>query len=155
VKKETPLEIACINTLEDGAEQYYGILSQLLILNPEFVQKNDKRLSAKISSLLFDDYIRDKVHLICLLIENDEMDQIFSRSDIDNTKLLLKIDPELISTNKIISYLKALSGQNYSEIIRKVPIEHKRKDVVRIFSNHYHVDEQQLRKFRNMTINKE
>jgi len=155
VKKETPLEIACINALGDGAEQYYGILSQLLILNPEFVQKNDKRLSAKISSLLFDDYIRDKVHLICLLIENDEMDQIFSRSDIDNTKLLLKIDPELISTNKIISYLKALSGQNYSEIIRKVPIEHKRKDVVRIFSNHYHVDEQQLRKFRNMTINKE
>ena len=75
--------------------------------------------------------------------------------DIDNTKLLLKIDPELISTCKIISYLKALSGQNYSEIIQKVPIEHKRKDVVRIFSNHYHVDEQQLRKFRNMTINKE
>lgn len=155
MQKETPLETACFNVLGDGAEQYYNILSQLLILNPQFVQKNDKRLSAKISSLLFNDNIQDKVHLICLLIENDGMDQFFTRADIDNTKSLLKIDPELSTTNKIISYLKALSGQQYSEIIQKVPINHSRKDVVRIFSSHYHIEEQQLRKFRNMTINRE
>ena len=155
MEHKTPLEAACFKILGNDFEQHYNLLSQLLILNPQFVQKNDKRLSAQISSLLFNEDIQDKVHLICLLIENDEMDQIFTRSDIDNAKLLLNTDPDLNSTNKIIAYLKLLTDQNYSEIIRKVPIDQSRKDVVRIFSNHYHVDEQQLRKFRNMTINKE
>ncbi len=127
MKKETPLEIACINALGDGAEQYYNILSQLLILNPEFVQKNDKRLSAKISSLLFNETIKDKVHLICLFLENDKMERDFTQSEIDYTKLLLETDPELNTTNKIISCLKELPNPNYSEIMRKVPIKHSQK----------------------------
>lgn len=155
LKEKTPLETACFKILGNDFGQFYTILSHLLILNPQFVMKNDSRLSAKISSLFFNDDIQDKVHLICLLLENDKLDQIFTQSDIDYTKLLLDIDPELSSTNKIISYLKSLSGHKYSEIVQKVPIKHKRKPVVRIFSSHYHIDEQQLRKFRNMKVNKE
>lgn len=154
-KMKTPLEIACFEVLRENAEQYYYILSHLLILNPQFVKKDDTRLSAKISSILFDENIQDKVHLICLLIENDGVDQFFSQSDIDFTKLLLNKDPELYSTSKIITYLKVKSDHKYSEIVQKVSVKDKRKSAVRIFSNHYHIEEQQLRKYRNMTVNRD
>lgn len=127
MKKETPLEIACFEVLGYNAEQYYNILSQLLILNPQFVRKNDKRLSAKITSLLFNETIKDKVHLICLFLENDKIERDFSQSEIEYTKLLLDIDPELSITNKVISYLKELPDPNYSEIMRKVPIKRSKK----------------------------
>lgn len=127
LKKKTPLETACFEILGNDSEQYYNILSRLLILNPHFIRKNDKRLSAKITSLLFTEEIKDKVHLICLFIENDKMKSDFSQSEIELAKLLLETDPELSTTNKIISHLKELPDPNYSEIMRKVPIKHSQK----------------------------
>jgi len=152
VKKETPLEIACFEVLGEEAEEYYKILSRLLILNPQFVEKDDNRLSAKISSILFNDDIQDKVHLMCSLIENDGLDYFFSKGEVLLTKLLLNTDPGLSITIEIIAHLKAIPGHNYSEIVQKVPTKHKREGAIRIFSNHYHIEEQQLRKYRNMTV---
>ncbi len=127
MKEKTPLETACVKVLGESAEQYYNILTHLLILNPEFVRKDDNRLSAKVTSLLFNKTIKDKVHLICLFIENDKMEGDFSQSEIEYTKLLLKTDRDLSTTSKIISYLKELPDPNYSEIMRKVPIKHSQK----------------------------
>ncbi len=141
MKKKTPLETACVKVLGENAEQYYNILSYLLILNPKFVRKNDKRLSAKITSLLFNETIKDKVHLICLLIENDKMERVFNQSEIEYTKLLLKTDTELSTTNKIISCLKELLNQNYSEIMIKVPVDKSPKTFVRIYMSHRHVED--------------
>ena len=127
MKEKTPLEQACFDILGKDFEQYYNILSHLLILNPHLVRENDKRLSAKITSLLFNEEIKDKVHLICSFIENNELEFDFSKSEIEYTKLLLEADPELFNTSKIITYLKELPDPNYSEIMRKVPIKYSGK----------------------------
>ena len=125
--KATPLETACNKVLDDNAEEYYDILSQLIILNPQFVRKDDNRLSAKLSSLLFNDGFPDKVHQICVFLENDKLDKVFNETEIKNTEALLRIDPELKITMKIIAVLKELPDPNYSEIMRKVPIKHSQK----------------------------
>jgi len=127
VKKETPLETACYRVLGDNAVQYYDVLSQLIILNPQFVRKDDNRLSAKLSSLLFNDEFPDKVHHICVFLENDKLEQVFNQTEIKNTEILLRMDPELKITKEIISVLKELPDPNYSEIMRKVPIKHSQK----------------------------
>lgn len=127
MKEKTPLEKACLEILGKDSEKYYNILSHLLILNPQLINNNDKRLSAKITSLLFNAEIKDKVHLICLFIENNNLEFNFSRSDIGYTKMLLEIDPKLFNTERIISYIKTLPDPNYSEIMRKVPIKYSQK----------------------------
>ena len=127
MKKDTPLETACYEVLGDNAEQFYDVLSQLIILNPQFVRKDDNRLSAKLSSLLFNDGISDKVHQICVFLESDKLDKVFNKIEIENTETLLRMDPELKITKEIIAVLKKLPDPNYSEIMRKVPIKHSQK----------------------------
>ena len=106
LKEKTPLENACLGVLGKDYKEYYEIFANLLLLNPEFVQKNDPRLTAKITAILFDNELLDKPHLICQFIDNPELEVKFTDSELNNTKKLLRIDPELINTNKIIEILK-------------------------------------------------
>jgi hypothetical protein len=123
LKKKTPLEFACNEVLGKDSNQFYNVLSNLLLLNPDMIRKNDKRLSAKITSILFDDEIEDKPHVICEYLDNSEFNINFSPTEIDYTKILLEMDPDLVTTSDIISILKEEPDQNYSEIMRKVPIK--------------------------------
>jgi hypothetical protein len=127
LKEKTPLELACFEILGEDISQYYNVLSNLLILNPHLIRENDKRLSAKITSILFDKELIDKPHLICDYLNNAEFSVDFSLIEIDYTKILLDMDPELIITEKIVEFLKQLPDQNYSEIMRKVPIKRELK----------------------------
>ena len=131
LKEKTPLEDACAKTLGEDSSQYYNVLSHLLLLNPDFIKRNDARLSAKVTSILFDEKIQDKVNTICEYIENADWDFNFNQSEIDYTKVLLEMDPELITTHKIISILKEAPDKNYSEIMRKVDI----KSEVKMYRN--------------------
>ncbi|NHJ38897.1 MAG: hypothetical protein FK731_02610, partial [Asgard group archaeon] len=124
MKVKTPLEIACNEILGEDYDQFYNVLSNILILNPKFVKENDPRLSAKVTSILFNDKLIDKVHIICEYLENPELNINFSPTEIDYTKILLDMDPELINTSDIIKFLKHLPNPNYSEIMKKVPIKH-------------------------------
>ena len=77
-----------------------------MLLNPEFIQKNDPRLSAKITAILFDDELLEKSHLICQFLENPDLDVKVTATELAYTKKLLRIDPELIITNKIIDIIQ-------------------------------------------------
>ncbi|MCK5047155.1 MAG: hypothetical protein KAS22_11285 [Candidatus Heimdallarchaeota archaeon] len=104
--EKTLLEFACSEILRENYKDFYDILSNLLLLNPDFIQENDPRLSAKITAILFDDDLLEKPHLICQFIENPELDVKFTASELDYTKKLLKIDPELIITDKIVDIIQ-------------------------------------------------
>ncbi|MBK5114276.1 MAG: hypothetical protein KGD59_09630 [Candidatus Heimdallarchaeota archaeon] len=104
--EKTHLEIACSEILRENYTEYYEILSCLLLLNPNFVEKNDPRLSAKITAILFDDELLEKPHLISQFIENPELDVRYTTTELDYTKKLLRIDPKLIITSRIVDILQ-------------------------------------------------
>ena len=120
MKERTQLEIACAEVVGDYTNQYYDLLSNLLIMNPHLLKEDDTRLTAQLTSILFSEEVEDKAHLICSIIET-----IDAKSDdkfMIQVKLLLEIDPVLDTTKQIIDKLKALPDTNYSEIMRKVNI---------------------------------
>jgi len=120
LKERTQLEIACAEVVGDYTNQYYDLLSNLLIMNPHLLKEDDTRLTAQLTSILFSEEVEDKAHLICSIIET-----IDAKSDdkfMIQVKLLLEIDPVLDTTKQIIDKLKALPDTNYSEIMRKVNI---------------------------------
>ena len=120
MKERTQLEIACAEVVGDYTNQYYDLLSNLLIMNPHLLKEDDTRLTAQLTSILFSEEVEDKAHLICSIIESidTKSDDIF----VKQAKLLLEIDPVLDTTKQIIDKLKALPDTNYSEIMRKVNI---------------------------------
>ena len=125
MKEKTQLEIACAEIVGDETNQYYDILSEMLIMNPHLLKKDDTRLSAQLTSILFNDEIEDKAHLICRIIET--IDTKSSDKFVENAKHLLEIDPVLEVTKQIIDKLKTFSDPNYSEIMRKVNIKQEMK----------------------------
>ncbi len=104
--EKTALEIACVEVVGETSKEYYQLLSNLLLLNFSFIQKNDPRLSAKVTAILFDDELTDKSHLICEFIENAELNKAFSKSDVEKTKKLLDRDPKLTNSILIADKLK-------------------------------------------------
>jgi len=125
LKEKTQLEIACAEIIGDDTNQYYEILSNLLIMNPQLLKKGDTRLSAQFTSILFSDEVDDKAHLICSIIET--IDDKSNDKYVEQAKQLLEIDPVLDITKQIIDKLKSLPDPNYSEIMRKVNIKHEMK----------------------------
>lgn len=120
MKERTQLEMACAEVVGDYTNQYYDLLSNLLIMNPHLLKEDDTRLTAQLTSILFSEEVEDKAHLICSIIET-----IDTKSDdkfVKQAKLLLEIDPVLDTTKQIIDKLKALPDTNYSEIMRKVNV---------------------------------
>ncbi|MHA1156326.1 MAG: hypothetical protein ACTSQK_09485 [Candidatus Heimdallarchaeota archaeon] len=103
---KTLLENACIEVVGERKKEYYQLLSNLLLLNYSFIKKNDSRLFAKVTAILFDDELADKPHLLCEFIENVELNISFSKLDLVNTKKLLDIDPELTNSILIVNKLK-------------------------------------------------
>lgn len=106
LKEKTILESACSEILGENYIDFYELLGNLLLLNPDYIQKNDPRLSAKITAILFDDGLKDKPHLICQFIDNPELNTEFNALEVSHTKKLLEIDSELINTSKIIDLMK-------------------------------------------------
>ncbi|MHA1211561.1 MAG: hypothetical protein ACTSSH_03780 [Candidatus Heimdallarchaeota archaeon] len=104
--EKTSLEKACKKVLGEDSSEHYSILANLLLLNYVYIRRNDPRLSAKLTAILFDDGLKGKVHLICLFIENAKINYKFSAIDITNTKRLLEIDPELENTLRIVGLMK-------------------------------------------------
>ncbi|MCF2143221.1 MAG: hypothetical protein K9W42_05925 [Candidatus Heimdallarchaeota archaeon] len=125
--KKTNLELACEKVLGKEAKQIYFLLSELLILNPRILKKNDTRFSAQLTLILFDDKIEDKVSLICQLIDENEYNLKTNIEVIDLTKSLLELDPDLEKTKAVINELKNMGDPNYSQIMRKVDIKHSMK----------------------------
>lgn len=117
--EKTLLEFACSEILWENYKDFYNIFSNLLLLNPDFIQENDPRLSAKITAILFDDDLLEKPHLICQFIENPELDVKFTASELAYTKKLLKIDPELIITDKIIDIIQQkIITEDFGKLLR-------------------------------------
>ena len=131
MKEKTQLEIACTEVVGDSTNQYYNILSNLLIMNPQLLKKNDTRLSAQFTSILFSDEAEDKAHLICSIIET--IDKETKDQYVEQAKHLLEIDPVLDVTKQIIDKLKTLPDPNYSEIMRKVNI----KNEIKLYRNRH------------------
>ncbi|NHJ49955.1 MAG: hypothetical protein FK733_19340 [Asgard group archaeon] len=102
MSNETPLEKACKLIAGEKHNEFYSLLRNLLLLNYQYAAKEDPRLSAKVTAILFDNGLKDKAHLICLYLENPEINIGFSKKETDNTKKLLNLDPELVSTQKIV-----------------------------------------------------
>ncbi len=125
VKDKTQLETACIEVVGKESSQYYTILSDLLIMNPQLLKDDDTRLTAQITSILFNNEAEDKSHLICRIIETYDVQS--KDKYVEQAKLLLKIDPVLDVTKQIIQKLKTLPDPSYSEIMRKVNIKHEMK----------------------------
>jgi hypothetical protein len=98
----TPLEKACKLITGDKFEDYYNLLGNILLLNFNNIKDDDPRLSAKVTSILFDNGLRDKAHLICLYLENPEINIGFNEKETETTKKLLNLDPELNMTQKIV-----------------------------------------------------
>ncbi|MFW9922666.1 MAG: hypothetical protein ACFFDW_05165 [Candidatus Thorarchaeota archaeon] len=122
----TPLEQACNEIMGEKKAQYYEILSNLLLLNSKFIQKDDKRISAKVTRILIDKNIEDKSHLLCCLIESSEIEDV-NIAEINQLKKLLDLDPNLINTESIITLIKRFPNPNYTEIMRKVDIKNELK----------------------------
>ncbi|TET27793.1 MAG: hypothetical protein E3J70_11210 [Candidatus Heimdallarchaeota archaeon] len=117
--EKTFLEFACSEISRDNYKEFYEILSNLLLLNPEFIQKNDPRLSAKITAILFDDELLEKSHLICQFLENPDLDVKVTATELAYTKKLLRIDPELIITNKIIDIIQQkIITEDFGKLLR-------------------------------------
>ncbi|HUT82838.1 MAG TPA: hypothetical protein VMZ29_16700 [Candidatus Bathyarchaeia archaeon] len=127
MSNKSPLETACREILGEKYEQYYDLLSNLLLLNIDIIKRNDERLSAKVTSILFDDQITNKTHIICEYIEAADWNYNFRPSELENTKKLLELDPDLKTSTKIINHLREQSDQNYSEIMRKVDVKQEIK----------------------------
>lgn len=125
LKERTQLEIACAEVVGDYTNQYYNLLSNLLIKNPHLLKEDDVRLSAQFTSILFSDEVEDKAHLICSIIET--IDTKSKDKFVKHVKILLEIDPVLDITKQIVDKLKSLPDPNYSEIMRKVNIKHEMK----------------------------
>ncbi|MBN1329035.1 MAG: hypothetical protein JXA54_06135 [Candidatus Heimdallarchaeota archaeon] len=123
----SPLENACKEILGRNYEEYYHLLSNLLLLNVDLIKRNDQRLSAKVTSILFDNQISNKTHTICEYIEAADWEYNFQTKELEDAKKLLELDPELKITKEIINHLKRHSNQNYSEIMRKVDIKNEIK----------------------------
>ncbi|NHJ33494.1 MAG: hypothetical protein FK732_11595 [Asgard group archaeon] len=116
--EKTYLENACSEIIGKNYNNYYDILSNLLLLNPDFIQKSDPRLSAKVTAILFDDRLKEKPHLICEFIENPELNMEFNVQEIKYTKRLLDLDPELTNTSMIIDLLKQnIITEDHSHIL--------------------------------------
>ncbi|MCK5157878.1 MAG: hypothetical protein KAR08_01875 [Candidatus Heimdallarchaeota archaeon] len=120
MKEKTQLEIACAEVMGDETNQYYDILSDMLIMNPHLLKKDDTRLSAQLTSILFSEEVEDKAHLICSIIET--IDTKSEDKYVKQAKLLLEIDPVLDNTKQIVDKLKSFTDPNYSEIMRKVNV---------------------------------
>ena len=131
MKEKTQLEIACAEVVGDNNNQYYDILSNLLIKNPNLLKEDDTRFSAQLTSILFSEETEDKAHLICRIIET--VDAKSTDKYVKQAKLLLEIDPVLDVTKQILEKLKSMPDPNYSEIMRKVNIKHEMK----IYRNGY------------------
>jgi hypothetical protein len=125
LKEKTQLEIACEEVVGTETNQYYSILSDLLIMNPHLLKDDDTRLSAQLTSILFSEEVEDKAHLICSIIETFDLQS--KDKYVEQAKSLLEIDPVLEITKQIIEKLKNLPDPNYSEIMRKVNIKHELK----------------------------
>ena len=100
MKEKTQLEVACAEVAGDNNNQFYGLLSNLLIMNPHLLKEDDTRLTAQLTSILFSEEVEDKAHLICSIIET-----IDAKSDdkfVKQAKRLLEIDPVLDTTKQII-----------------------------------------------------
>lgn len=102
----TPLQKACNKIVSEKYHEYYDLLSNILLLNANYIKDNDPRLTAKVTAILFDERDFDKVNLICQLIENDEFNSDFMEFEIKNMKKLLDLDEMLTNTLKIIDILK-------------------------------------------------
>ncbi|MCE7745124.1 MAG: hypothetical protein GPJ52_08335 [Candidatus Heimdallarchaeota archaeon] len=120
MKERTQLEIACAEVVGDNTNQYYNLLSNLLIMNPHLLKEDDTRFTAQFTSILFSEEVEDKAHLICSVIET--IDTKSEDKYVKQAKLLLEIDPVLEITKQIIDKLKSLPDTNYSKIMRKVNI---------------------------------
>ena len=106
MKERTLLEEACMEILGEEFVDYYEPLSNLLLLNPDYIENDDSRLSAKITAILFDPGLKDKPHLICNFIENPDINAEFKESEIQDVKKILTVDPELVNTIKIVELMK-------------------------------------------------
>ena len=135
MKEKSQLEIACAEIVGDETNQYYDILSDMLIMNPHLLKKDDTRLSAQFTSILFSDEVEDKAHLICSIIET--IDTKSEDKYVKQAKLLLEIDPVLEITKQIVDKLKSFPVPNYSEIMRKVNNKNELKIIRRGFVYRY------------------
>ncbi len=124
MEEKTQLEKACYEVIGEKYNEYYSLLSKLLILNPDIIKNNDPRFSAQFTLVLFDDEIKDKTHIVCELIEYLNMNKIDKKNEINEVKKLLVLDPVLNITHKIITVLKKLNDPNYSKLMRKVTIKY-------------------------------
>ncbi len=135
MKEKSQLEIACAEIVGDETNQYYDILSDMLIMNPHLLKKDDTRLSAQLTSILFSEEVEDKAHLICRIIET--IDTKSEDKYVKQAKLLLEIDPVLEITKQIVDKLKSFPVPNYSEIMRKVNNKNELKIIRRGFVYRY------------------
>ena len=128
---ETPLESACKKVIGNEYMEYYNLLGNLLLLNYDLIKKSDQRLSAKVTAIIFDEELRDKSHLICLFLENSEMNVSFSTNDIENTKKLLELDPQLDNTQKIIDAIKPeIISDNFDQKLQLIVREDLEKYMI-------------------------
>ena len=128
MEEKTPLEKACEDILGEEYTEHYKILSNLLLLNYQFIEKNDPRLSAKITVILFGDSDIDKVHYICENIENAELNREFTQFDLKFAKKLLDFDPELKNTLRIIEKLKdTIKDENFFNKINENVVDERYK----------------------------
>lgn len=135
MKEKSQLEIACAEIVGDETNQYYDILSDMLIMNPHLLKKDDTRLSAQLTSILFSEEVDDKVHLICSIIET--IDSKSEDKTVKQAKHLLEIDPVLDITKQIVEILRSFPVSDYSEIMRKVNIKNELKIIRRGFVYRY------------------
>ena len=63
-----------------------------MLRNYTFIKENDPRLSANITAVLFEDELVDKAHHICKFIEEEVLNQNFSKSEVENAKKIIEID---------------------------------------------------------------
>lgn len=124
---KTQLEVACENALGENYSEYYEVLSELLVLNPNLLKENDTRFSAQLTFILFNDETKDKPQLVNELLESNENRLKTKTEVIEHTKKLLDMDPEFIVTDKIIAELKKIDDPNYTELMRKVNTKYEMK----------------------------
>jgi len=120
MKEKSKLEIACEKVIDKKPEVYYHLLSELLLLNPRSIKRNDTRFTAQVTAILYDENIEDKVSLLCNLIDTSEYDQKTKLQEIENVKTLLELDPRLENTKAIVKELKNMGSSEYEEILRKI-----------------------------------
>ncbi|MGC9779403.1 MAG: hypothetical protein HZR80_09200 [Candidatus Heimdallarchaeota archaeon] len=125
MEEKTQLEEACYIVIGEKYNEYYSLLSKLLILNPGIIKNNDPRFLAQFTMVLFDDEIKDKSHIICELIDYMDMNKVDKKNELNIARKLLDLDPVLNKTNKIITTLKKLPDPDYSKLMKKVAIKYQ------------------------------